>query len=286
MRSVRQCRVDGSRGRSCLLCGDRGTVQGHGSREGGGKDEVARLTREARSLTEALTEQKERADELEADIHTRVAEETAAQIKAYCNKVQAEQSKKDLAHFEDLEKYKKKLAEATAIIENECPEEGQRRRTRYCARTQGGLPRRQGRTHRKGVNRFDVHHTVMHLGKPVGIIAHESKNTSRWLRDYSVKFRHDQLKAEAAYGVLWTTTMPPDAETDVTQVDEVFVCKHRLGVEITRMLRQACIKISLVENYDDAGLPLEVPKDYVGSPQESGIGHPRLARPCGPGMVV
>ena len=94
----------------------------------------------------------------------------------------------------------------------------------------------------KGQNGADVHHEVMHKGKPCGKIVIDSKNTKGWQNTFITKLRRDQAEAGADHAIL-STTVFPRGQRELCIDSEVIIVSPLRVTHIVGLLRRTLITI-------------------------------------------
>lgn len=92
----------------------------------------------------------------------------------------------------------------------------------------------------KGQRGPDVVLTVIHGGEPVGKIAYDSKNHSRWSNGFTRKLRADQLSEGAAFAILSTSVFPAGVQ-HVHLQDAVLCASPQRVIVLTHLLRRIIV---------------------------------------------
>ncbi len=96
----------------------------------------------------------------------------------------------------------------------------------------------------KGVNGADISHTVRsQSGIECGVILWEIKRTKNWTDGWIPKLKADLRSAKANIPVIISEILPKQIETDMGQVDGVWVVKPKLAIILATILRKGLLDV-------------------------------------------
>ncbi len=96
----------------------------------------------------------------------------------------------------------------------------------------------------KGVNGADISHTVKSPGGTTcGTILWEIKRTKNWTDSWIPKLKTDLRAAKANVPVIITEVMPKQIDSDMGQLDGVWICKPGLAIILGALLRKSLIDV-------------------------------------------
>ncbi|RYX78983.1 DUF2130 domain-containing protein [bacterium] len=96
----------------------------------------------------------------------------------------------------------------------------------------------------KGVNGADISHTVKsQSGIACGIILWEIKRTKNWTDGWIPKLKTDLRSAKANIPVIISEILPKQLDTDMGQVDGVWVVKPKLAIILATLLRKGLLDV-------------------------------------------
>ncbi|OGL21844.1 hypothetical protein A2707_00635 [Candidatus Saccharibacteria bacterium RIFCSPHIGHO2_01_FULL_45_15] len=96
----------------------------------------------------------------------------------------------------------------------------------------------------KGVNGADISHTVKsQSGIACGIILWEIKRTKNWTDDWIPKLKTDLRSAKANIPVIISEILPKQLDTDMGQVDGVWIVKPKLAIILATLLRKGLLDV-------------------------------------------
>jgi len=96
----------------------------------------------------------------------------------------------------------------------------------------------------KGVNGADISHTVCsQSGIECGVILWEIKRTKNWTDGWIPKLKADLRSAKANIPVIISEVLPKQMETDMGQVEGVWVVKPKLAIVLATILRKGLLDV-------------------------------------------
>ena len=96
----------------------------------------------------------------------------------------------------------------------------------------------------KGVNGADISHIVKsQTGIVCGVILWEIKRTKNWTDSWTTKLKADLRSAKANVPVIISEVLPKQLESDIGQVDDVWVVKPKLAIVLATLLRRNLLDV-------------------------------------------
>jgi hypothetical protein len=96
----------------------------------------------------------------------------------------------------------------------------------------------------KGVNGADISHTVKSPGGTAcGVILWEIKRTKNWTDSWIPKLKTDLRASKANIPVIISEVMPKQIESDMGQLDGVWICKPGLAIILASLLRKSLLDV-------------------------------------------
>lgn len=227
---------------------------------------------QAELLVKSLKDDAEAAKQGEAELRkqlTEIMQNLRAEKKARENaeleaqkKLTAEEAKiRDEAKKAADESYRLKLAEQEKKLADtqKMLEEAQRKATQGSQQLQGeimelDLERALAEAFRddriepvaKGVRGGDIRQLVRSSrGADCGVILWELKRTKHWVDGWIPKLKEDLRAAKANIPIIVSEVMPKQVETDIGQLQGVWICKPSLAVVLSALLRKGLLDVGL-----------------------------------------
>lgn len=211
------------------------------------KQGEAELRKQLAGIMQALREEKKARENAELEAQKKLAAEE--------NKIRDEARKTaDDTYRLKLAEQEKKLADTQKMLE-----EAQRKATQGSQQLQGeimelDLERALTEAFRddlvepvaKGVRGGDIRQCVRSpRGADCGVILWELKRTKHWTDGWIPKLKEDLRNAKANVPVIVTEAMPKTVETDIGQLNGVWICKPQLAVVLSALLRKGLLDVGL-----------------------------------------
>lgn len=124
---------------------------------------------------------------------------------------------------------------------------------------------------KRGEPGADIRHTVMHNGKPCGMILYDSKNHGAWRNDFVTKLKNDQLADQADHAVLVTSAFPAKTR-HYCMIEDIIVASPARVVALVQLVRQHMVRthalrMSSAERAEKTGQLY----DFITSPRCAGL---------------
>jgi hypothetical protein len=205
--------------------------------EGELKARMAQL--ETQKKAEIAKAQKEAAQKADQQMKQLKATQEASIAKAKADAVAAEQAKQ----FAEKQRFQEKVQELERQLQkktaNELGEGAEIDLFTELKREFGGD---QIVRIRKGIHGPDISHRIVHNGKTCGLILYESKNSSRWMNNYTTILNRHATVEKADYSILSTTVFPAGVPRQVYLRDGVIIANPARVVVLAQLLRRQIVQ--------------------------------------------
>jgi hypothetical protein len=174
----------------------------------------------------------------EAQLAARLHEQREALELAMTNAVNAEKS----AVFEEKLKLSNKVEELQRALDRKTAEElGEGAEIDLFEALKAEFEGDKIERVNKGQPGADVLHTVIHNGKPCGMIVYDSKNHKAWRSEFVTKLASDKMAAKAEHAILSTHKFPA-GDRQLTQQDGIIIASPARVVAVAQIIRSHMIQ--------------------------------------------